>query len=196
MCATDVSTALQAPGWRDSTALLWSHQQLAATAGSTMCGPTGGLQASSRLLCQSIQPPSFFPEKRWRKAILSNDCTLQPLSLSSKPKHCCCWQEVCAFEGKGKLLLLRGRCLWVSSSTVGSSRLQSVATPWCWRCKAGLKAVLCNHCSGREERGPATAGEAGCRPWWLRWEGGIVNPNPALTAVEVRPPCTIYSSRV
>lgn len=174
MCATDVSTALQAPGWRGSTALLWSHQQLAATAESSMCGPTGGLQASSRLLCQSIQPTSFFPERRWGTAILSNDCTLQPLSLSSKPKRCCCWQEVCAFEGKRKLLLLRGRCPWVSSSIVGSSRLQSVAA-----CDAGGAWLASRPClvitavAGEGERGPATARKAGCRPWWVRWEGGI-----------------------
>lgn len=52
------------PGWRGSPALPQSyqrHQQPATTAGSVACGPTGGLQASSRLLHWSIQPTGFFP---------------------------------------------------------------------------------------------------------------------------------------
>lgn len=99
---------------------------------------------------------------------------------------------MCAFGRRGKQR--RGRCPWVSSSIRGSIRLRSVAAPCCRWCVTGPEA-LSSRCSGR--RGAATAGEgeAGCNPWWGRW-GGIVNPDPALTAVEVRPPCIICKSRV
>lgn len=124
--------------------------------------PAGQLQASAL-----IHPAHWLlPWRTWGTAVLSYDCTLQQLSLSSntKPKCCCCWQEVCVFWGEmGNQLLPRGKCLGVFTQrcrlhqvTVDVSALL-LACGWSWGCP--WQSLLWR---GRERR-DATHGEEGRR---------------------------------
>lgn len=192
------------PGWRGSTALpLEPLETLAACRNCWKCyvwsnwWPAGQLQASVL-----IHPAHWLlPWRRWGTAVLSYDCTLQQLSLSSntKPKRCCCWQEVCVFWGEmGNQLLLRGKRPGVFTQhrrlhqvAVRGSALLLALCGWCW--SWALQSLLWR---GRERAGHCWGGRGRMQPMVRRVGGGIVNPNLSHTAVEVRPPCTIYNSRV
>ena len=171
--------------------------------------------------CADPSGPPTSSLEEMGNAVLSYDCTLQQLSLSSntKPKCCCCWQEVCVFWGeKGNQLLLRGKCPGIFSQrgemgnqlllrgkcpgifsqhwrlcqvSVCGSALLLALRGWSWGC--AWQSLLWQ---GGERAGHCWEERGRMQPMVRKAGGGIVNQNLSTTAVDVRPPCTIYNIRV
>lgn len=110
-------------------------------------------------------------------------------------------------KGKTLLLLTGGVCVWEEGETVEGQMsmgfFQHQGLHQVVICGSTLLQVVCDWPRGSQqslqwqERGSHCWGGRGrMQPMVGKVGGGIVNPDPALTAVEVRPPCIICKSRV
>lgn len=169
MCVTDVSTLLQAPSWRGSIALPRRHWRCLQPA-TTICGPTGGLQASSRLLHWSIRPTGFFPggygeQLFWATTAPSSSWACPP--TQNQNAAAAVDRRYVYFGGRWGISCYRGANVWgFLPSIAGSIRSQSMSVPCCWRVD-GLEAVLGSHCCGGGGRG---------RMRWGRQKGDFCPP--------------------